>query len=68
MAGVKKMENAKATVIYLDEAMHEEVKQRASDAGISMAEFIRVALAHYMGQGRIAAKRAWVSRRKAGAK
>jgi hypothetical protein len=57
------MENAKATVIYLDEVMHEEIKHRAATAGISMAEFIRGALTQHLGQSHIAAKRAWVNRK-----
>jgi predicted HicB family RNase H-like nuclease len=66
MAGVKKMENAKATVIYLDQVMHEEVKRAAANKGISMAEFIRGVLTRELGQSYIASKRAW-AKRKAGA-
>jgi hypothetical protein len=65
MAAVKKMANAKPTMIYLDEVMRAEAKRQAAAKGISMAEFIRYALKQYMGEGRIRSQRAWVSRRKA---
>jgi hypothetical protein len=41
MAGIKKMHKAKLTQVYLDEAVHEKVKQEASKRGIPMAEWIR---------------------------
>jgi predicted HicB family RNase H-like nuclease len=63
----KKMDKAKKTMIYLDEAVHTAIKEVAWRERVSMAEFIRRALAEYM-KGHITAKRAWHSRRKAGAK
>jgi predicted HicB family RNase H-like nuclease len=58
MAGLKKMENAKKTVIYLDEVVHKAVKHQALTSGISMAEYIRRALAQYSKrQARKAVKR-----------
>jgi hypothetical protein len=70
MAAVKKMAKAKATMIYLDEVMRDEIKKRASAAEVSMADFIRDALRQYMGEGRIRALRAvaTMKKRKAGGK
>jgi hypothetical protein len=62
MANRKKMENAKLTVLYLDEWMRDELKRWAKAEGISMADFIRLALARRIGADRVAARRA----RKAG--
>jgi hypothetical protein len=45
MANVKKMARAKATVIYLDASVLETIKADALSEGISMAEWIRFAVA-----------------------
>jgi hypothetical protein len=44
MANVKKMARAKATMIYLDASVLETVKRDALSSGISMAEWIRLAV------------------------
>ena len=44
---MKKMDNPKKTMIYLDESMHQAVKHRASIAGMSMSDLIRQIIAEY---------------------
>ena len=58
MAGLKKMEKARKAMIYLDEVMFEEIKERAQARQISAADLIRDALTQYLGQSRLAGKRA----------
>ena len=48
MAGLRKMENARRTLIYLDHSVHDTVKRRAATAGISMADLIRQAVKEYL--------------------
>ena len=48
MAGLKKMENPKKTMIYLDESMHQAVKYRAMTAGMSMSDLIRQIIAEHL--------------------
>ena len=48
MAGLKKMENPKKTMIYLDESMHRAVKYQAQVAGMSMSDLIRQILAEHL--------------------
>jgi predicted HicB family RNase H-like nuclease len=45
MAAIKKMDKAKATMVYLDEAVLDTIKRDALASGISMAEWIREAVA-----------------------
>jgi hypothetical protein len=44
MAGIKKMNKAKATMVYLDETVLDSIKRDALTSGISMAEWIRAAV------------------------
>ena len=44
MAGIKKMNKAKATMVYLDETVLDSIKRDALTSGISMAEWIRAAM------------------------
>ena len=48
MAGLKKMDNPKKTMIYLDESMHQAVKYQASIARMSMADVIRRILEEHL--------------------
>jgi len=48
MAGLRKMENARRTLIYLDQAVHDTVKRRAQNEGVSMADLIRQAVNEYL--------------------
>ena len=44
MANTKKMDKARATMIYLDQTMLDTVKRDALASGISMADWIRQAI------------------------
>ena len=48
MAGLKKMENATRTLIYLDQAVLDAIKRRALTAGVSMADLVRQAINEYL--------------------
>ena len=48
MAGLKKMENATRTLIYLDQAVLDAIKHRALTAGVSMADLVRQAINEYL--------------------
>jgi len=45
---MRRMKEAKKTMIYLDETEHKAIKYLALTSGISMAEQIRRALAEFM--------------------
>ncbi len=58
MAGLKKMEKPKKTMIYMEEVMFEEIKKQAQARQISAADLIRDALTRYLGQAHLAGIRA----------
>jgi Ribbon-helix-helix protein, copG family len=48
MAGLKKMEQARRTLIYLDQTVYDTVKWRAQAEGVSMADLIRRAVSEHL--------------------
>jgi hypothetical protein len=48
MAGLRKMEKAKKTMIYMEEEMHTYLKGLAHSHRVSMAELVRMILTNYM--------------------
>jgi len=57
MAGLRKMEEARRTLIYLDQSVYDEVKERAAAAQVSMADLIRQAVNEFLKRHRKAVKR-----------
>jgi predicted HicB family RNase H-like nuclease len=57
VANVKKMAKARATMVYLDEAVLDTVKRDALASGISMADWIRQAIDERLKRRRKAVRR-----------